>query len=100
MRRGVELSSRWMLGSQTSNVTAVHMRGSVVRDELVIALPSAGGGDVMLSAYDMGGRRVEACVLRAQGQEVRYSFARLPAGVYVLRVRYAGQAQSLKVVKL
>lgn len=54
----------------------------------------------MLSAYDMSGRCVEARVLRGQGQEVRYSFARLPAGVYVLRVRCSGQAQSFKVVKL
>jgi hypothetical protein len=60
----------------------------------------AGGGEVMLSAYDMSGRCMEASVLRWQGQEVRYSFARLPAGVYVLRVRCSGQTQSLKVVKL
>ena len=80
--------------------TSVRMRGSVVRDELVIELPAAGGSDVMLSVYDMSGRCVEACVLRGQGQEVRYSFARLPAGVYVLRVRCSGQTQSFKVVKL
>jgi hypothetical protein len=67
---------------------------------LVIELPAAGGGEVMLSAYDMSGRCVEACVLRAQGREVRYSFARLPAGVYVVRVRCAGQTQSFKAVKL
>jgi hypothetical protein len=79
---------------------AVGMRGSVVRDELVLELPAAGGGDVMLSAYDMSGRCVEARVLSAQGRQVKYSLARLPAGVYVLRVRCAGQTQSFKVVKL
>ena len=79
---------------------AVGMRGSVVRDELVIELPAPDGGDVMLSAYDIGGRCVETSVLRGQGQEVRYSFVRLPAGVYVVRVRCSGQTQSFKVVKL
>ena len=76
------------------------MRGSVTREELVIELAAAGGGDVMLSAYDMSGRCVEARVLRGHGRVVRYSFARLPAGVYVLRVRCAGQTQSFKIVKL
>ena len=93
----VGITEEWAAGGTRA---AVGMRGSVVRDELVIALPAAGGSDVMLSAYDMSGRCVEASVLPAQGQEVRYSFARLPAGVYVLRVRCAGQTQSFKVVKL
>jgi hypothetical protein len=79
---------------------AVAMRGSVMRDELVIELPAAGGSEVMLSACDISGRCVDARVLRGQGQEVRYSFAQLPAGVYVLRVRCSGQTTSFKVVKL
>ena len=75
------------------------LRGSIVQNELVLDLPETNGKEVMLSTYDMTGRCVEACVLRGQGQVVRYSFARLPAGVYVLRVRFSGQTQSFKVVK-
>ena len=78
----------------------VGLRGSIVLNELVLELPATNGKEVMLSTYDMTGRCVEARVLQAQGQEVRYSFAGLPAGVYVLRVRCSGQTQSFKVVKL
>jgi hypothetical protein len=78
----------------------VGLRGSLVKNELFLDLPGANGKEVMLSTYDMTGRCVDACVQRAQGQAVRYSFARLPAGVYVLRARTSGRTQTFKVVKL
>jgi hypothetical protein len=80
--------------------SGLQLGGSIVRGDIALRASDLGGKEVTISTYNSAGRLVETCALRGQGTQVRYSFARMPAGVYVLRAHANGRTHTFKVVKL
>jgi photosystem II stability/assembly factor-like uncharacterized protein len=79
-------------------VAALH--SNPVRNSAVLRLSPARAGDVNVTLFSTDGRELGSVYSGASASRVSLDLRRVPAGIYVLKVRSTGQDASLRLVKL